>query len=85
MLEATCSLFSAPLDADEKEVREESEEERIWNLLKEQNQREEKRQSEQKALEKERRELEKLDQERVIVIAQFSMLVSAWYTFIVSL
>lgn len=85
MLEATCSLFSAPLGVDEKEVNEESEEERIWNLLKEQKQREEKRQSEQKALEKERRELEKLDQERVMVIAQFSMLVSAWYTFIVNL
>lgn len=80
MLEATCSLFSVPLGADEKEVGEESEEERIWNLLKEEKQREEKRQSEQKALEKERRELEKLDQERVITRAQFSMIVSAWYT-----
>lgn len=81
MLEATCSLFSVPLGADEKEVGEESEEERIWNLLKEENQREEKRQSEQTTLEKEQRELEKLDQERVITRAQFSMLVSAWYTF----
>ncbi|XP_036162063.1 oral-facial-digital syndrome 1 protein isoform X3 [Myotis myotis] len=61
------SLSSQYPNADEKEVREESEEERIWNLLKEQKQREEKRQSEQKALEKERRELEKLDQERRII------------------
>ncbi|XP_059535165.1 centriole and centriolar satellite protein OFD1 isoform X5 [Myotis daubentonii] len=61
------SLSSQYPNADEKEVREESEEERIWNLLKEQKKREEKRQSEQKALEKERRELEKLDQERQII------------------
>ncbi|KAK1347053.1 hypothetical protein QTO34_000916 [Cnephaeus nilssonii] len=60
------SLSSQYPSADEKEVGEESEEERIWNLLKEEKQREEKRQSEQKALEKERRELEKLDQERII-------------------
>ncbi|XP_023609493.1 oral-facial-digital syndrome 1 protein isoform X8 [Myotis lucifugus] len=61
------ALSSQYPSADEKEVREESEEERIWNMLKEQKQREEKRQSEQKALEKERRELEKLDQERRII------------------
>ncbi|XP_006759137.1 PREDICTED: oral-facial-digital syndrome 1 protein isoform X5 [Myotis davidii] len=61
------SLSSQYPNGDEKEVREESEEERIWNLLKEQKQREDKRQSEQKALEKERRELEKLDEERRII------------------
>lgn len=82
MLEATCSLFSVPVGADEKEVGKQSEEERIWNLLKEEKQKEEKRQSEQKALEKERRELEKLDQERVITRVQFSMLVFAWYTLV---
>ncbi|KAM7045671.1 centriole and centriolar satellite protein OFD1 isoform 1-T1 [Molossus nigricans] len=51
---------------DEKEIGEESEEERIWNLLKEKH-REERRQSEQEALERERRDLEKLDQERRII------------------
>ncbi|XP_014394333.1 PREDICTED: oral-facial-digital syndrome 1 protein [Myotis brandtii] len=57
--------------ADEKEVREESEEERIWNLLKEQKLREERRQNEQKALERERRKLEKLDRERQIIKESF--------------
>lgn len=72
-----CSFYSVPLGADEKEVREESEEERIWNLLKEQNRREERRQNVQKALEREWRKPEKLGQERVIImsIAQFPVLV----------
>nr|KAF6398605.1 hypothetical protein HJG59_013470 [Molossus molossus] len=48
---------------DEKEIGEESEEERIWNLLKEKH-REQRRQSEHEALERKRRDLEKLDQER---------------------
>ncbi|CAK6450660.1 unnamed protein product [Pipistrellus nathusii] len=61
------SFSSHYSSADEKEVGKQSEEERIWNLLKEEKQKEEKRQSEQKALEKERRELEKLDQERQLI------------------
>ncbi|KAM7041409.1 centriole and centriolar satellite protein OFD1-like isoform 6-T8 [Molossus nigricans] len=51
---------------DEKEIGEESEEERIWNLLKEKH-REQRRQSEHEALERKRRDLEKLDQERRII------------------
>ncbi|XP_059536591.1 centriole and centriolar satellite protein OFD1-like [Myotis daubentonii] len=57
--------------ADEKEVREESEEERIWNLLKEHKLREERRQNEQKALERERRKLEKLHREKQIIEESF--------------
>ena len=83
MLEATCSLFSAPSGVDEEQIGEDSEEEKIWQLVKEQEQREERSQSLQEALQRERRELEKLNQQRVIIlsIAEFSMLVSAWHTF----
>ncbi|EPQ01759.1 Oral-facial-digital syndrome 1 protein like protein [Myotis brandtii] len=66
-----CDGVRASRRADEKEVREESEEERIWNLLKEQKLREERRQNEQKALERERRKLEKLDRERQIIKESF--------------
>ncbi|XP_045438231.1 oral-facial-digital syndrome 1 protein isoform X2 [Pipistrellus kuhlii] len=61
------SLSSHYSSADEKEVGKQSEEERIWNLLKEEKLKEEKRQREQKALEKERRELEKLEQGRKLI------------------
>nr|KAF6398610.1 hypothetical protein HJG59_013470 [Molossus molossus] len=57
------SVSSYYPSVDEKEIGEESEEERIWNLLKEKH-REQRRQSEHEALERKRRDLEKLDQER---------------------
>jgi hypothetical protein len=64
------TLFAILLDADEKQIGEQKEDENVWNQhLKERRQREERRQSDrQEALEKERRELEKLDQERVICV-----------------
>ncbi|XP_054437042.1 centriole and centriolar satellite protein OFD1 isoform X2 [Pteronotus mesoamericanus] len=52
---------------DQEQTGEDSEEEKIWQLVKEQEQREERRQSQQEALERERRELEKLDQERRMI------------------
>ncbi|XP_016058429.1 PREDICTED: oral-facial-digital syndrome 1 protein isoform X2 [Miniopterus natalensis] len=64
---ATLPVSSHYASADEKEIGEESEEERIWNLLKEQKHREERRKSEQEASEREWRELEKLDQERRLI------------------
>lgn len=62
------SLFSVLLGVDQKQIEEQKEEENIREQqVKERRQREERRQSNlQEVLERERRELEKLYQERVI-------------------
>lgn len=67
MLEASHPVFSIPLCAGEKQSGEHQEEENTWaQRVKEQKQKEERRRNELiEALERERRELEKLDQERV--------------------
>uniref|UniRef100_A0ABI7VZL6 OFD1 centriole and centriolar satellite protein n=1 Tax=Felis catus TaxID=9685 RepID=A0ABI7VZL6_FELCA len=69
MLETTCFLFSVPLGVDKKPMGEQKEEEKVWEQhMTEQKQRQEIRKSElQEALERERRELEKLDQERRMI------------------
>uniref|UniRef100_A0A8C0JNV5 OFD1 centriole and centriolar satellite protein n=1 Tax=Canis lupus dingo TaxID=286419 RepID=A0A8C0JNV5_CANLU len=64
----TCSL-SFPLGKDQKQMGEPKEEEKIWEgHMRERKEREERRQNEwQEALERERKELEKLDQERRMI------------------
>lgn len=62
------TLFSVLLGADQSQTKEEKEEQQLWEIhVKERRQREEQRQNErQEALDRERRELEKLEQERVM-------------------
>uniref|UniRef100_A0A8D2DMY1 OFD1 centriole and centriolar satellite protein n=1 Tax=Sciurus vulgaris TaxID=55149 RepID=A0A8D2DMY1_SCIVU len=71
---AAATLLTRPIPhhnscADQKELGEQKEEEKLWEQqVKERRQREERRQSDlQEALERERRELEKLDQERKMI------------------
>ncbi|XP_053772987.1 centriole and centriolar satellite protein OFD1 isoform X2 [Desmodus rotundus] len=60
-------LSSHYLGVDQEQIGEDSEEEKIWQLVKEQEQREERSQSLQEALQRERRELEKLNQQRRMI------------------
>ena len=79
----TCSL-SFPLGKDQKQMGEPKEEEKIWEgHMRERKEREERRQNEwQEALERERKELEKLDQERVMLnTCKLSTLLLPWFTF----
>ena len=82
---AACPLFSVLLGIDLTQIGEQNEEENIWEQhMKEQRHRKDRRHSEQQeALERERRGLEKLDQEWVMMICAtgLSVLVSPWYTF----
>uniref|UniRef100_A0A8C0JR24 OFD1 centriole and centriolar satellite protein n=1 Tax=Canis lupus dingo TaxID=286419 RepID=A0A8C0JR24_CANLU len=69
---------------DQKQMGEPKEEEKIWEgHMRERKEREERRQNEwQEALERERKELEKLDQERVMLnTCKLSTLLLPWFTF----
>lgn len=80
LLEAVDSLFSVSLGVDQKPLGEQEEEETTREQqAKERSQGEEQRQSGwQEALERERQEVEKLDQERVRMLSEFSVLAASW-------
>ncbi|XP_036914027.1 oral-facial-digital syndrome 1 protein-like [Sturnira hondurensis] len=69
---ATAALPARPVSSpypgvDQKQTGEDSKEEKLWHLVKEQEQREEKSLSLQEALQREQRELEKLNQPRRMI------------------